>query len=278
MKPFLYVTDLHGNVGKYERTFTFAKETGSGLVINGGDISPPGRRREDHERFYREFLAAHFHRYQEAGIRYLTLTGNDDLGSLDGLLDEICAKTPLATHLSQRMAEVDGYSFIGMNRVTDFPFRLKDRARRDSAGFVFGNQFGLGTLSGPDGFREIPDWPAFAGTLPTIEEELEALPVPADPARAVYVLHGPPSGVSLDKVRGGGTGVGSAATLAFLARAQPLLSLHGHIHESPEESGVWKTKVGRTVCVQPGQSAEELVVVVGRLDDMTFERKILPTG
>ncbi|MBP2673959.1 MAG: putative phosphoesterase [Deltaproteobacteria bacterium] len=275
MKPFLYVTDLHGHIGKYERTFTFAKETGAALVINGGDISPAGRRHEDHERFYREFLGPYFARYQDAGIRYMTLTGNDDLGTLDGLLDEICAKTPLVTHLSQRMAEVDGYTFIGMNRVTDFPFRLKDRARRDAAGSAFGNQFGHGVLSTPDGFQEIPDWPAYAETLPTIEEELNALPVPADPARAVYVLHGPPSGVGLDKVRGGAA-VGSPATLAFLSRVQPLLSLHGHIHESPEVSGVWRTKVGRTVCLQPGQSSEELTVVLGRLDDMTFERKILP--
>jgi len=39
---------------------------------------------------------------------------------------------------------------------------------------------------------------------------------------------------------------------------------------------VWKTKIGRTVCIQPGQSAEELVVVTGSLDDMSFQRKLLP--
>ena len=76
---------------------------------------------------------------------------------------------------------------------------------------------------------------------PTIEQELDALPAAADPARAVYVLHGPPSGKGLDRIRGGGH-AGSAATLAFLTRVQPLLSLHGHIHESPEESDVWMTR------------------------------------
>jgi Icc-related predicted phosphoesterase len=277
MKPFLYVTDIHGDKAKYERTFAYAKEIGAGLVINGGDISPHGRHFEDQERFYREYLGPHFARYQEAGIRYLTLTGNDDLGAFDGLLDRICEATPLVTHLSQRMVEIDGFSFIGMNRVTDYPFRLKDRARMDSAGYVFGSQFGRALLSTPEGFREIPDWPQYAATLPTIEQELEALPAPADPARAVYVLHGPPSGAGLDRIRGGGS-VGSAATRAFLARVQPMLSLHGHIHESPEESGVWRTRVGRTVCIQPGQSSEELVAVVGRLDDLSFERKTLPVG
>lgn len=277
MKPFLFVTDLHGHRGKYERTFTYAQQAGAGLVINGGDICPSGHRHEDQKRFYVEFLAPHFARYQEAGIRYLTLTGNDDLGAYDELLDAICAETPLVTHLSQRMVEVDGFSFIGMNRVTDFPFRLKDRARKDSGGYVFGNQYGRGVLSTVEGFREIPDWPALAETLPTLEQELDALPVPPDPSRAVYVLHGPPSGVGLDRIRGGAS-VGSAATRAFLARVQPLLSLHGHIHESHEESGIWKTKVGRTVCIQPGQSSEELVVVAGNLADLSFQRKLLPVG
>jgi len=275
LNPFLFVTDLHGHPGKYERTFTLAKETGASLVINGGDICPPGRRHEVQERFYRDFLPTHFARYQAEGIRYLTLTGNDDLGGYDGLLDEVCAAYPLVSHLSQRMVTVGEFAFVGMNRVTDFPFRLKDRARRDAAGFAHGPQLAPGVLSTGDGFREIPDWPAYAKTLPTIEEELDALPRPPDPARAVYVLHGPPSGVGLDVVRGG-VGVGSAATLAFLSRVQPRLSLHGHIHESPEESGIWQAKVGRTVCLQPGQPPAGLAVVVGSLAAMTFERRILP--
>jgi Icc-related predicted phosphoesterase len=277
LKPFLFVTDLHGHAGKYERTFALAKETGASLVINGGDICPPGRRHEVQERFYRDFLPPHFARYQAEGIRYLTLTGNDDLGGFDDLLDGVCASFPLVSHLSQRMVTIGDFAFIGMNRVTDFPFRLKDRARRDAAGFAFGPQPAPGVLSTVDGFREIPDWPAYAETLPTIEEELDALPLPPDPARAVYVLHGPPSGLGLDVVRGG-AGVGSAATLAFLSRVQPRLSLHGHIHESPEESGIWQAKVGRTVCLQPGQSAAGLAVVIGSLEGMTFERKILPSG
>ncbi len=277
MKPFLFVTDLHGHPGKYERTLALAKETGAGLVVNGGDIGAPGRRHEAQERFYREFLRPHLGRYQAEGIRYLMLTGNDDLGGLDGLLDAVCAEFPLASHISQRIATVDGFAFVGMNRVTDFPFRLKDRARRDVRPFVFGHQLGAAVLSTRDGFLEIRDWPAHAETLPTIAEELDALPLPPDPARAVYVLHGPPAGLGLDVVRGGAT-VGSPATSAFLSRVQPLLSLHGHIHESPEESGVWRANIGRTVCIQPGQSAAGLTVVVGSLETMSFERKIVPVA
>ncbi|MCL1926499.1 MAG: hypothetical protein FWF95_05115 [Syntrophorhabdaceae bacterium] len=275
MKPFLYVTDLHGDRGKYERMLGYAREIGAELVINGGDIAPHARHPEDQGRFYREYLGPFFERCQEAGIRYLTLTGNDDLGVFDELLDRICERTPLVTHLSRRMVEADGYWFIGMNLVADVPFPLKDRARMDTAGCVPGKQLGAGVLSTPDGFREIPDWAEYAATLPSIEQELDALPVPPDPARTIYVTHGPPSGNGLDRVHGG-FNVGSAATLAFIMRTQPLLSLHGHIHESPAESSIWLARVGRTVCIQPGQIPGELVVVVGDLGSMSFERKILP--
>jgi Icc-related predicted phosphoesterase len=274
MNPFLFVTDLHGSIWKYERTLALAKETGAGLVVNGGDISPHGRRHDDQERFYREFLGPHFAGYQEAGIRYIAITGNDDMAAFDAVLDEVCSKYPLVDHASQRMVAFGGFAFVGMSHVTDYPFRLKDRARRDGEGYAFGPQFGPGLLSTREGFREIADWPSFAATLPAIEEELAALPVPPDPSRAVYVLHGPPSGLGLDVVRGGAK-VGSPATRAFIGRVQPRLSLHGHIHESPEESGTWLGKIGETVCIQPGQMPDRLTVVAGRLDGMTFERMLL---
>jgi Icc-related predicted phosphoesterase len=89
------------------------------------------------------------------------------------------------------------------------------------------------------------------------------------------VIHGPPAGLGLDVVRGGQP-VGSSATTRFIEKTQPCLTLHGHIHESPEESGVWMANVGKTVCIQPGQSASGLSVVVGDLERMRFEKRILP--
>ncbi len=198
----------------------------------------------------------------------------DDLAVVDPLLEEVYARHPVVTNPAGRCVSIEGYEFIGLNLVSDFPFRLKDRARMDMKDFSFPRQFGGGLLSIPGGWREIPDWPSYARTLPTIEEELAKLPTPADCSRAVYVIHGPPSGLSLDVCRGGER-VGSAATLRFLERRQPLLSLHGHIHESPEGSGAWKASVGRTVVIQPGQSAEGLTVVFGNLETMEFERRVV---
>jgi len=274
MTTFLFVTDLHGNRWKYERTLALAKELGAFLVVNGGDMLPHGRMYDEQGRFLREFLDPHFALYQSAGIRHFGMPANDDLRAHDARFESVCAKYPLVENIGGRMVPVGPHDFIGMNLVTDFPFRLKDRARMDAKDFVFPPQFGGGLLSAPGGWKEIPDWPSHARSLPTIEEELLSLPRPRDPAMAVYVIHGPPTGLGLDVCRGGAQ-VGSAATRRFLEDRQPLASLHGHIHESPEESGVWKGSISRTVCIQPGQSANGLTVVVGDLEKMTFERRIV---
>lgn len=275
MGPILYVTDLHGDRRKYERTFALAVETGAWLVINGGDMLPHGRMHEDQERFLREFLDPLFARYQAAGIRHFGMPANDDLRVHDPLFDGICSRYPLVENLAGRKVAAGSYEFLGFPLVTDYPFRLKDRARMDSAEFVLPAQFGRALLSRPGGWEEIPDWESHARSLPTIGQELAALPAPEDPDRAVYVIHGPPAGLGLDVVRGGQP-VGSASTARFIETVQPLLTLHGHIHESPEESGVWQGRLGKTVCLQPGQSAAGLTVVAGSLEEMRFTRRILP--
>jgi Icc-related predicted phosphoesterase len=69
----------------------------------------------------------------------------------------------------------------------------------------------------------------------------------------------------------GGQQVGSTAVYEFLKKAQPGLSLHGHIHESPEVSGIWKARLGNTVCVQPGQ-LDDFTYVLADLESMQIER------
>ena len=91
----------------------------------------------------------------------------------------------------------------------------------------------------------------------------------ADPSRAVFNLHVPPKGTALDQapeldstlkpvVRGGSvvmTSAGSQAVRELIERHQPLVALHGHIHES---RGI--TKIGRTVCINPGSEYGEGVL------------------
>ncbi|OGC03331.1 hypothetical protein A2276_00210 [candidate division WOR-1 bacterium RIFOXYA12_FULL_43_27] len=266
----LFVTDLHGCEWKYERLFEAAKELGAEIVINGGDLFPKSEDLFAQEKFIKNYLDKYFARFNSAGIYYLCSPGNDDLMTFDELFLEVCKKYPFIIPLAQRKVEIGGFEFIGMNWVVDYPFRLKDRCRMDTKNYVFQAQFGTGLLSTPNGFKEISDWPAYARTLPTIEDELNRLVRPRDMEKSVYVIHMPPYGIGLDKC-GHGAEVGSKAIYNFLLKNQPKLSLHGHIHESPKVSGQWQVKLGETICVQPGQ-LDEFTYVTIDLSDMKLDR------
>ena len=87
-----------------------------------------------------------------------------------------------------------------------------------------------------------------------------------DPERAVFNFHCPPYDTGIDagpkldenlRMTSGAGGaemqpVGSTACRAAIERYQPLLGLHGHLHES---RGVHK--LGRTTCLNPGSGYNE---------------------
>src|SRR5262250_1977791 len=90
-----------------------------------------------------------------------------------------------------------------------------------------------------------------------------------DPKRTIFLIHCPPYGSGLDTapvldqnlrlqasagdlMRGP---VGSTGVLEAVQQVRPLLSLHGHIHESGGEK-----KIGPTLCVNPGSEAGSGVV------------------
>lgn len=272
----IFVTDLHGNEAKYRRVFEAAKKHKAAAVVNGGDmLTLDGDFHESQREFIYGFFDPYFADYDKAGIYHLGFLGNDDLAIHDTVFDKTCRKYRHAVNLAQRRFELNGFEFIGLNRVTDYPFRLKDRCRMDGPGYVFQVQFGSGLLSTPEGFKELGDWPAYAANLPTMERELAALPKPNNAGKAIYVIHMPPSGIGLDVISSGEK-VGSAAVGGFIEKTAPLLTLHGHIHESPEKSGVWKAKIGNTVCVQPGQAKTALTYVLIDLKDMAMERFVEP--
>jgi Icc-related predicted phosphoesterase len=87
-----------------------------------------------------------------------------------------------------------------------------------------------------------------------------------NPRNSIWNIHCPPKGTDIDlapeldsnlKVKAGAEGVkmihvGSQAVYDAIAKHQPLLGLHGHIHES---SGF--SFVGQTVCINPGSEYGE---------------------
>jgi len=268
----IFATDLHGDKQKYDKLLNMARASSADLVINAGDMLPKEGNLFRQGKFITGFLASHFKTFEEAGIHYLCYLGNDDLRIFDPLLDEVCSNFKFIMPIAQRRVELNGYEFIGMNWVVDYPFRLKDRCRIDDKEYEFQEQLGTALLSTANGWQEIKNWSSYAKTLPSIEEELDLLAKPRKMEKAIYIIHMPPYAIGLDMCLSGEI-VGSKAVLRFLRKHQPRLSLHGHIHESPEISNRWCEKIGKTCCIQPGQSDRFTYVLID-LEEMLFMRVV----
>lgn len=269
----LYTSDLHGRPGAYETVFERAVARGVSAVVNGGDVYPLD---PDLFAVQREFLEGYFPEYLERlhkeGIAYLATLGNMDLRGHDDLFRRVMAQAPGAHCLLEESAAFGGYTFIGSAMSTDGPFSLKDRCLRDTADSPPPGSPARGLVSDHRGIHRIDDWPDRVQKLPTLEEHLDSLPGPEDPERTIYVLHQPPLGVG-QGIISSGKDVGSEAVADFIARSGTRLSLHGHIHESPFVGGSWRSRIGRTTCVQPGQlSGSESVTVLIDLESLEMER------
>ena len=91
-------------------------------------------------------------------------------------------------------------------------------------------------------------------------------------------MHAPPHGIGLD-VCSDRRLAGSVAGRDHILDRQYLLSLHGHIHESPFVTGRWSAKLGDTTCVQPGALPPVHVMVdleSGFITHPRFETVALP--
>lgn len=108
-----------------------------------------------------------------------------------------------------------------------------------------------------------------------------------DPRSAVYNIHVPPHKSGLDEapeldkdlrpVLAGQSlkPVGSTALRSVIEQHQPLLGLHGHIHE-----GRGSTRIGRTLCINPGSMYEQgtLLGAIVQLGRGKIENYVLTSG
>jgi len=70
--------------------------------------------------------------------------------------------------------------------------------------------------------------------------------------------------------------VGSIAIRRFIEARQPMLTLHGHIHEAARITGTWMERIGETVCIGGAHDGGELAVVSFTLSDpAAAERRLL---
>ncbi len=110
----------------------------------------------------------------------------------------------------------------------------------------------------------------------SIEQELSVLSSSTKTHKSIYLLNSPPYGTKIDYLFSGVHG-GSKAVRRFIEENQPLLTLHGHIHEAPMVYGDYMDKLGNTVIVNPGQYGEKLYYVTFKVEDVegTIKHSVL---
>jgi uncharacterized protein len=147
--------------------------------------------------------------------------GNDDIFEIDDVLES----SPCVSFAEGKLLDLDGFSLVSMGWTNPTPW---------------------------DTYREAPE----AELAAKIEAVAGLVP---DMGRAIFNFHAPPFGTGLDEapaldeslrpMHGGAVmkPVGSTAVRDAILRHQPLLSVHGHIHES---RGIKKLK--RTLAINPG--------------------------
>jgi uncharacterized protein len=147
--------------------------------------------------------------------------GNDDIWEIDDIIEQ----SPCVSFAEGKVIDLGGFQLVSMGWTNPTPW---------------------------DTFREAPE--------PELATKIEAVvsQVP-DMERAIFNFHAPPYGTGLDEapaldaslrpMHGGAVmkPVGSTAVRDAIMKHQPMLSVHGHIHESRAIK-----KMGRTLAINPG--------------------------
>jgi Icc-related predicted phosphoesterase len=204
------------------------------------------------ETLYRWLDLAH-QRLAGTGIRLYAMTGNDDPHELK----QILRSSPALTETEDRLLDLgEGITMISCGWSNPTPWHTP---------------------------REMDD--------DNLERRIEKTAAEvSNPERAIFNLHVPPARTAIDLapaldeslkpvVKGGAVmmkPVGSEAVRRVLERYQPMLGLHGHIHESRGA-----IRLGRTLSINPGSEYGD-GVLRGALLDLTGRNGVknyqLPSG
>jgi uncharacterized protein len=198
------------------------------------------------ERFFHErmletverWMALADERLEGSGITCFVCPGNDDQFDID----EVIAQARHVVLAEGKVVDLDGYQMVSTGWSNRTPWET---------------------------YRE-EDEPDLG-----VRIERAAANLTARPEQTIFNLHCPPYGSGLDdapeltddmRLKHAGHApvpCGSKAVREAIERHQPLLSLHGHIHESRGN-----TRIGKTLCINPGSSYEqgELLGAVVELD------------
>jgi uncharacterized protein len=172
---------------------------------------------------FERWMALAGERLADPGVRCFVMPGNDDPPGVE----EAIERAARVEACDERLVEFDGYTMLSLGYSNRTPFDSPRELDEDELLRRIERMAEQVDDLGRCVFNlHVPPYASQLDTAPELDDELR-----------VVVAAGEPKLIP----------VGSTAVREAIERFQPLLALHGHVHES---RGV--TRLGRTLCVNPG--------------------------
>lgn len=279
-KKIICTADLHGNKEQFTRLFKHSLHNGAAIIVSG-DITPKDphlRTVKDQRKFIKDFLIPQikqFHRDNNMICHIFLIMGNDDFKA---------NYTYLKKHengyivLDEKPTKWGEFNLSGYSYVPYSPFIYKDWEKADLLDKKETDRKDIvleGVRSTERGL--IPHKISLHDREDCIEKDISDIFYRVDPQKTILVAHCPPHNTALDTMAHN-RHTGSKALAKIIRRQQPLLTLHGHIHECVKESGTFMEMIGKTVCINPGndhRGSDLAVVEIDPLNPKNAKRIIL---
>jgi uncharacterized protein len=292
-----FVSDIHGSETCFRKLVNAGKFYGADLLVMGGDLSgkeliPVVEQAGSWTARFRgtDFTMATLAEVAEFERRVATM-GPYTLRTDGGFVAELRRDQELVEQTLRRLIleRTEKWVALAADRLAGTGIRLLIGLGNDDFDAMI-PYLSLGPVGyAPDGLLDLGDFTLVSlgwsnitpwrtnreCTEEVLAEKLTVVHESADPARTIFNIHVPPYDCGLDlaprldeslqiQLVGGQPDlvpVGSASVAASISAYQPLLSLHGHIHE-----GRGMTRKGRTVVINPGSEYEQASLLGALID------------
>jgi Icc-related predicted phosphoesterase len=274
----VYTSDLHGDLQSYKAMLALAVSSKAEAVIVGGDLLPHAIKIDVALQKQRDFILSElrplleeFHQ-QHPDIKIYLLAGNDDWFAAIRELDAF-ERDGLAYPLHERvyrlrtpskLGATDGLWLAGYACVPLTPYSIKDYERSDD-GTMPPYSFSMAYSSKKGTIEPITAFDI--RRQPSIADSLQQLSQKSPVKRTIYVCHTPPADCALDTMPRD-RHIGSKALRQFIEQQAPLLTLHGHTHESPHLTNTFAIQLGSTWSANPGHDQRSFHGITLDTDDI----------
>ncbi len=265
MKCF-FVSDLHGKISRLETLFNQIEIDSPDILFIGGDIFPSFHLLIEYDDFILDYLIPKFQtlksKLKEKYPKIFIILGNDDPKIEENKIIQGQNRS-LWEYVHNKKVEFNNYVIYGYANIPPTPFLLKDWERYDVSRYV-----DPGSVHPTEGKRTIEEKEDIEYT--TIYNDLQALTGNDNLEKSIFLFHSPPYKTKLDRADLDeqvidhvplDVHVGSIAIQRFIEERQPLLTLHGHIHESSRITGDWKDKSNNTLMFSAAYEFPKLAII-----------------